>query len=114
MIPTPADVEAAMHTVGADVRCREAAVRLALFEAEHLADDPLDVPAALHFAFTRHPATFSRASGRVLAVLLARVEAQLGLKILATPSELEAHLEGSTTLEATRDWFASRVVLFGG
>ncbi len=104
-----------MRAVGDDLHCREAAVRLALFEAEHLADDIVDVPAALHFAFTRHPSTFSRDSERVLRHLLERVAAQLGLKILATTVELEAHLASTPhTPEATRDWFAGRVMLFGG
>lgn len=115
MLPSPDDVERAVREAGQDVRVRDAAVRLALFEAEHHADDPLDVPAALHFAFSRHPDTFSHHAGRILRLLLGQVEARLGLKVLATPNELEARLtQRPRDIEEAREWFSGKVMLHGG
>lgn len=119
MLPSPADVARAAEEVaareGTPIALRASAVRLALREAEHLVQDDVDVPAALHFTFTRHRTVFSRARGHVLERLLETTCNRLGLKILAPPPELVERLEQTpSSVEEARDWFASRVVMYGG
>ena len=119
MLPTPADVARAAERVAADsnvpIVLREAAVRSALREAEHLVTDDVDVPAALHFTFTRHRDVFSRDASRVLAVILHDVASRVGIKILASDAELHARLaHPPESVEDARDWFAGRVVMYGG
>ena len=119
MLPSPSDVAAAAHEValatGAPIVLRESAVRLALQEAEHLVQDDVDVPGALHFTFTRHRDVFSREGARVLVRVLETTSARLGLKIMASASDLEARLAAPpSSVEDARDWFADKVVMYGG
>jgi hypothetical protein len=100
---------------GSPITLRESAVRLALHEAEHLVQDDVDVPGALHFTFSRHRDMFSREAAYVLARVLETTSNQLGIKIMATHEELIARLEQAPeSVEDARDWFSSRVVMYGG
>ena len=119
MLPSPADVARAAEEVaareGSPITLRESAIRLALREAEHLVQDDVDVPAALHFTFTRHPNVFSREAGYVLERVLETTCNRLGIKILAPHAELVARLEQTPiSVQDARDWFSSRVVMYGG
>lgn len=119
MLPSPADIADAVREVaersGQPITLRESAVRLALREAEHLVHDGIDVPAALHFTFTRHRDIFSHEAGRVLAHIVADASNRLGIKVLASDRELQTRLAAPpTSVEDARDWFADKVVMYGG
>lgn len=119
MLPTPDDVARAAAEIaareGTPIALRESAVRQALRAAEHLVQDDVDVPAALHFTFTRQRDVFSRASAHVLARVLETTANRIGIKVMASDRELLARLEHvPESVEDARDWFASRVVMYGG
>lgn len=103
------------QSTGMPILLRESAVRLALREAEHLVQDDVDVPAALHFTFTRHRDTFSHEAARVLARVLEDASSRLGIKIMAPEAELLTRLSTPPdSVEDARDWFADKVVMYGG
>lgn len=117
MLPSPADIARVVHEVaaGTPITLRESAVRAALHEAEHLVHDDVDVPAALHFTFTRHRDVFSRDAARILAKVLEDVCLRLGIKILANEAQLLARLaEAPSSVQDAQDWFAEKVVMYGG
>ncbi len=119
MLPAPEDVaraaaEVAAHE-GTPIVLRHTAIRQALREAEHLVQDDVDVPAALHFTFTRHRDVFSCHAATVLARVMESSSNSLGIKILASSGELLARLgQTPTSVDDARDWFAGRVVMYGG
>lgn len=103
--------------LGVSERASGAAIRAALREADHLADDVYDVPAALLFALGRNPRCF--AGFRAMSVLVVEWHARvLGFKLEATPREL-ADLLGQVairerTFEEVRSWLGARLLPFGG
>lgn len=103
--------------LGLPPRASDAAVRAAMREADHLADDVYDVPAALLFALGRNARCFS--GFRAMSVLVVEWHAKsLGFKLEATRSEL-ADLLGriavrERTFEEVRSWMGARLLPFGG
>lgn len=100
-----------------DPRSSETALRVALREAEHLADDVFDVPGALLFALGRTPRCF--AAFRAMSVLVVEWHAKtLGFKLEATRFELAEVLarvaRGEVSYEDVRSWVAERLLPFGG
>src|SRR5215470_6869410 len=77
--------------LGLSPTASETAIRVALQEAEHLADDTFDVPAALLFALGRTPRCFQ--AFRAMSTLVVAWHAKrLGFKLEATPGELASVL----------------------
>jgi hypothetical protein len=103
--------------LGVDPRASETALRVALREADHLADDIYDVPGALLFALGRTPRCF--AAFRAMSVLVVAWHAKtLGFRLEATPEELAGILvavAGRTLdYDGVRSWVAARLLPFGG
>lgn len=103
--------------LGVDPKVNVVAVRVALREADHLADDIYDVPGALLFAFGRTSRCF--ASFRALSVFWVDWHAKrLGFKLEAAPSDLAAVLVRvalrEMSYEDVRVWTAERLLPFGG
>lgn len=103
--------------LGVDARVSEPALRVALREADHLADDTYDVPGALLFALGRTPRCF--AAFRAMSVLVVEWHTKmLGFKLEATRPELAALLGRVALREAAyedvRSWVTERLVPFGG
>jgi hypothetical protein len=91
MIPDADEIFAAYPPIakqlGFSPRLNENGIRVALREAEHLANDIYDVPAALLFAFGKHPRCFN--GFRTMSVLIVQWQAKrLGFKLEATCAEL--------------------------
>lgn len=103
--------------LGLDPKSSEAALRIAVREADHLSDDIYDVPGALLFTLGRTPRCFS--AFRVMSVLAVEWQTKtLGFKLEATPSELASVL-GRVALhemshEEVRAWVADRLFPFAG
>jgi hypothetical protein len=103
--------------LGTSPKASETALRIALREADHLADDIFDVPGALLFALGRTPRCFS--AFRAMSVLVIEWHTKtLGFKLEATRPELAAIL-GKVALrdmpyEEVRAWVAERLLPFGG
>ena len=98
-------------------RASEAAIRIALREADHLVDDIYDVPAALLFALGRTPRCF--AGFRTMSVLLVEWQTKrLGYRLEASPRELGEMLlrvaKREVTYEDVRSWAGGRLLPFGG
>lgn len=103
--------------LGTAARASETALRVALREADHLADDVYDVPAALLFALGRTPRCF--AAFRAMSVLVVEWYAKsLGFKLEAGRLELASILvrvaRREMTYEEVRSWVAERLLPFGG
>jgi hypothetical protein len=103
--------------LGVEPRVSETALRIALREADHLADDVFDVPGALLFALGRTPRCFS--AFRAMSVLVVEWQTKsLGFKLEATRQELAATLVRvalrELTYEEVRAWVAERLLPFGG
>lgn len=93
------------------------ALRVALREADHLADDLYDAPAALLFALGRYPRCF--AAFRTMSVLAVESHARsLGFLLTATPAELGDLLVrvtlGELAYEDVRARIVERMLPFGG
>ena len=121
MIPDPEAVARAYAVIapelGAAGRSSEAAIRVALREADHLANDVYDVPAALLYAFGHHPRCF--AAFRAMSVLVVEWHTKtLGFKLQASRPDLADVLTrvalGSLTHDEVRAWVAERLLPFGG
>lgn len=121
MIPDPEAVARAYAVIAPDlgltVRASEAAIRVALREADHLSDDVYDVPAALLFALGRYPRCFS--GFRAMSVLVVEWHTKtLGFKLSATRPELADVLTRvalrEMTHEEVRAWVVERMLPFGG
>lgn len=103
--------------LGVEAKASETALRIALREADHLADDVYDVPGALLFALGRTPRCFS--AFRAMSVLAVDWQTKtLGFKLEASPSEL-AGILGRVALremsyEEVRGWVGERLLPFGG
>lgn len=102
---------------GVDAKASETAVRIALREADHLADDTYDIPGALLFALGRTPRCF--AAFRAMSVLVVEWHtATLGFKLEATPPEIATILlrvaRREMAYEDVRSWVAERLLPFGG
>jgi hypothetical protein len=103
--------------LGLPARASDPAIRAALREADHLADDVYDVPAALLFALGRNARCFS--GFRAMSVLVVEFHAKsLGFKLEATRAEL-ADLLGlvavrERSFEDVRAWIGARLLPFGG
>jgi hypothetical protein len=120
-IPQPEPVARAYRRIapelGVDPRANETAIRIALREADHLADDIYDVPAALLFTFGRTPRCF--AAFRVMSVLVVEWHAKtLGFKLEATTTELAEVLEKvharALAYEDVKAWIGARLLAYGG
>lgn len=103
--------------LGLPERASDPAIRAALREADHLADDVYDVPAALLFALGRNARCFS--GFRAMSVLVVEWHAKtLGFKLEATRAELAALLGEVAVRERShedvRAWIGARLLLFGG
>jgi len=121
MIPDAAALALAYRTVavelGVDPRVSEPALRAAMREADHLADDIYDVPAALLFTLGRYPRGF--AAFRAMSALVVEWHAKtLGFKLEASPSELSSILtrvaRREMAHEEVRAWVVDRMLPFGG
>lgn len=121
MIPNPEAVARAYAIIAAELglspRASDAAIRVALREADHLSDDIYDVPAALLFAFGRYPRCFS--GFRAMSVLVVEWHTKtLGFKLQASPTELADVLTQvalrELTHEEVRAWVVDRMLPFGG
>lgn len=121
MTPDPAAVGRACLEIakelGVDARVSDAALRIALREADHLSDDVYDVPASMLFAFGRNPRCFS--AFRAMSVLVVEWHTKtLGFKLEATPEELADVLVQVARRELTHDevrsWVVGRMLPFGG
>jgi len=121
MMPSPEDVTRAWVQIapalGLPPRVSETAVRVALREADHLADDIYDAPAALLFALGRYPRCFS--GFRSMSVLLVEWHAKtLGFKLEVGPRELAEMLgrvaRREVEYEEVRTWVGERLLPFGG
>ena len=100
-----------------DPKVSETALRIALREADHLADDVYDIPGALLFALGRTPRCFS--AFRAMSVLVVDWQTKtLGFRLEATPSELASVLVKvalrEMAYEDVRAWVADRLLPFGG
>ncbi len=103
--------------LGVDAKTSETALRVALREADHVAEDVYDVPAALLYAFGRTPRCFT--AFRAMSVLVTQWHAKtLGFQLQATPSELAIVLgrvaRGQLAYGEVRAWMADRLLPFGG
>jgi len=103
--------------LGTNPKTSETALRIALREADHLADDVFDVPGALLFALGRTPRCF--AAFRAMSVLVVEWHTKtLGFKLEATRFELAAILGKvalrDMTYEEVRAWVGERLLPFGG
>ncbi len=103
--------------LGVDARVSDAAVRVALREADHLSDDVYDVPASMLFAFGRNPRCFS--AFRAMSVLVVEWHAKtLGFVLEPSRAELADVLVRVARREMTHDevraWMAARMLPFGG
>lgn len=121
MIPNPEAVARAYALIapqlGLPIRASEAAIRVALREADHLSDDIYDVPAALLFALGRYPRCF--AGFRAMSVLVVEWHTKtLGFKLEASRPELGGLLTRvalhELTHEEVRAWVLERMLPFGG
>jgi hypothetical protein len=121
VIPDPEAVARAYAVIapelGLTARASEAAIRVALREADHLSDDVYDVPAALLFALGRYPRCFS--GFRAMSVLVVEWHTKtLGFKLSATRPELADVLTRvalrEMTHEEVRAWVVERMLPFGG
>lgn len=104
-------------SLGLPPKASETALRIALREADHLADDVFDVPGALLFALGRTPRCFS--AFRAMSVLVVLFHAKsLGFKLEASPRELGDMLTRVTRRDVEYDhvraWMAQRLLPFGG
>lgn len=103
--------------LGLPPRASAPAIRAALREADHLADDVYDLPAALLFALGRNARCFS--GFRAMSVLVVEWHAALlGFKLEMTREELADMLGRVAVRERTheevRAWVAARLLPFGG
>jgi hypothetical protein len=103
--------------LGPPPRASDSAVRVALREADHLADDIYDAPAALLFALGRTPRCFS--GFRAMSVLVVEWHAKtLGFKLEASRPELASMLtrvaRREVEFEEVRSWLGARLLPFGG
>lgn len=118
MLPSEQALFAALqgaHTDVAPASVDRRALRRALAEAEHLADDTFDVAAALHFALSRQPRLQGARMAHALAAVLPSHLQGLGLQLRASAAELAVRLsEPPRDLADARDWFAERLVVYGG
>jgi prophage maintenance system killer protein len=121
MLPDPEAVARAYAVIapelGLEGRASEAAIRIALREADHLSDDVYDVPAALLFALGRHSRSF--AGFRAMSVLVVEWHTKtLGFKLSASRPELAQVLTRvalrELTHEEVRAWVVERMLPFGG
>lgn len=120
-IADPETIAAAWLEIAKDLglppRASDAAIRAALREADHLADDVYDVPAALVFALGRNARCFS--GFRAMSVLVVEWHSKtLGFKLEVTRAEL-ASLLGEVAVrershEDVRAFIGSRLLPFGG
>ncbi|MDB4943330.1 MAG: hypothetical protein JWP97_2864 [Labilithrix sp.] len=121
MIPDPEGIVRAYGIIapelGLSPRVSETAVRVALREADHLADDVYDVPAALLFALGRYPRCFD--GFRTMSVLVIEWHTKtLGFKLEASRLDLADVLTrvaaGELTHDEVRSWVVDRMLPFGG
>lgn len=121
MIPDPEAIVRAYAVLAPELgvapRVSETAVRVALREADHLADDVYDVPAALLFALGRYPRCFD--GFRAMSVLVVEWHTKtLGFKLEASRKDLADVLvqvaRGELTHEQVRAWVVDRMLPFGG
>lgn len=103
--------------LGTEPKASEAALRIAIREADHLSDDIYDVPGALLFTLGRTPRCF--AAFRAMSVLAVEWQAKtLGFKLEASRPELAEMLTRVALREVdydeVRSWLAQRLLPFGG
>jgi len=103
--------------LGIDPRASETALRLALREADHLADDVYDVPAALLFALGRTPRCFTAFRAMSVLVVLFHAKA-LGFRLELSPVALGDLLvrvaRRELAYEEVRSAIGAHLLPFGG
>jgi prophage maintenance system killer protein len=121
MVPPPEALALAYPQIASELglspRASNAALRITMREADHLANDVYDVPASLLFALGRYPRCF--AGFRTMSVLLVQWYTKtLGFKLEATARELGDVLVavalGEMTHEDVAGWVGARMLPFGG
>ncbi len=121
MIPDPEALASAWERLapsfGLPPRASLAALRSAMREADHLADDVYDVPASMLFALGRTPRCFS--GFRTMSVLAVELQTKtLGFKLEATRAELCEMLlrvaSREIEYEGVRAWVVTKLLPFGG
>jgi hypothetical protein len=121
MIPDAAAIARAYAVIATELgvppRASEAAIRVAMSEADHLSNDVYDVPASLLFALGRYPRCF--AGFRAMSVLVVEWHTKtLGFKLEASRPELAQVLTRVALREMTHDevraWVVDRMLPFGG
>lgn len=123
MLPAEDDVVAAYAWVASRFAlgkaCSRPAIRAALREAEHLAEDVYEGPAALLYAFARSPRAFAGARTMTVLLVLAQV-ASSGQRLLPGlgPRELGGLVEdvrrGERTYAEVRAVLSDGLFPFGG
>jgi hypothetical protein len=103
--------------LGVEPRASEPALRSALREADHLADDVFDLPGSLLFALGRTPRCFT--GFRAMSVLVVEWHTKtLGFKLEASRRELADILARVAAREMpyedVRAWVQDRLLPFGG
>lgn len=103
--------------LGTDPKASVTALRIALREADHLADDVFDVPGTLLFALGRTPRCFT--AFRAMSVLVVEWHTKsLGFKLEVGRMELAAMLgriaRREIDYDEVRSWMAQRLLPFGG
>lgn len=121
MIPSAGAIARAADVIapalGLSARVSGPGLRAVLREADHLAEDVFDAPAALLFAFGRTPRCFAafRAMSALVVVWHAKT---LGFKLEVTLEELGDVLRrvtlGELEYEDVRSWMGARLLPFGG
>ncbi len=98
-------------------KASRAALRSALREADQLADDVFDVPAALLYSLGRTPRCF-RLYRTMSVVVVAWHAKTLGFALRASPCELAEVLERAARREVdfedVKAWVCDRMLPFGG
>jgi hypothetical protein len=103
--------------LGTDPKASVTALRIALREADHLADDVFDVPGSLLFALGRTPRCFT--AFRAMSILVVEWHAKsLGFKLEVGRPELAVLLgrvaRRELDYDEVRSWMAQRLLPFGG
>jgi len=121
MIPDPEALARAYEVLATELgvpsRHSAIAIRLAMREADHLADDTYDVPAALLYSLGKTPRCF--AGFRCMSVLIVEWYTHvLGFKLTASCNELCDVLLGVACSRLSYDdvkgWMFDRLLPFGG
>jgi 2-keto-3-deoxy-6-phosphogluconate aldolase len=103
--------------LGVSPAVRPAALRASVREAEHLAEDVFEAPAALVYALARNRTAFESFGPMLVAAAFMQARVS-GLRLLATPKAIARLAEAVTASDMhyqdVRAFFASETFPFGG